>query len=317
MTRITNVGRKRKYLEAGFATETTTTSNEHLVPEVNTDQGDSVHPKKKRKNTKKPKIYGGDEQTPGGIEAERDMSVQGKGEGPSVGRKKVTITKKRGGPKSGHLISSFHHGSLIDSCQVLQLVDTRSAPSNVDSREYQIDKLTRYVLRVAKRAMPPRTVQRQAEKAGVTRIMSTPLLGCVTGMGFPSEVSLTSRRTGVVRPNTRYLAARSQKILSTPSLLPFVSSAHGRAIWLQRVRKTKRRVSIPTEEAVSSAARKRILQKTANFGRKMCRGWLQRRSLALGVGLVQMRMTSMLSSEKMLKYQKTRRRKTGGESGST
>lgn len=115
MTRITNIGRKRKYLEAGFATETTTTSNEHPIPEVNTDQGDSLHPKKKRKNTKKPKVDGDDEQMPGGTEAEGDMSVQVRGEGLSAGRKQVRITKKRGGAKSGHRTSTFHHGGLIVS----------------------------------------------------------------------------------------------------------------------------------------------------------------------------------------------------------
>ena len=107
MTRVTNFGRKRKYLEAGFATESTTTSNEGPVPDVNTaddDQGDSAHPQKKRKRTKKPKVDGGDEQTPGGIEAGGDIGVQGKGEGPSAGQR---ITKKRGGAKSGHCIPSF------------------------------------------------------------------------------------------------------------------------------------------------------------------------------------------------------------------
>jgi hypothetical protein len=107
MTRVTNFGRKRKYLEAGFVTELTSTANEPSVPEVNTasdDQGDSVHPKKKRKRTKKPKVDGGDEQAPGGIEVGGEMGVQTKGEGPSAGQK---MTKKRGGAKSGHCISSF------------------------------------------------------------------------------------------------------------------------------------------------------------------------------------------------------------------
>ena len=106
MTRVTNFGRKRKYLEGGFATELTTTSNEHSVPEVNTagdDQGDSVHPKKKRKRTKKPKVDGGDEQKPGVIEA-GEMGVQSKREGAFAGQK---MTKKRGGSKGGHCISSF------------------------------------------------------------------------------------------------------------------------------------------------------------------------------------------------------------------
>jgi len=83
----------------------TTTSNEQPVPEVNTpddDRGGSVHPKKKRKRTKKPKVDGRDEQTPGGIEAAGDMGVQGKGEGPFAGQK---MTKKRGGAKSGHCVA--------------------------------------------------------------------------------------------------------------------------------------------------------------------------------------------------------------------
>ena len=134
---------------------------------------------------------------------------------------------------------------------------------------------------------------------------------------FLSMSSLTTRRTDVVRRNIRCLAARNQKILSIPSLLLRVSSAQGRVTSLQLVRKTKRRVYIPTEEAVSSVARKRILQKTANFGRKMSQGQPRQRFSALGAKLVQMKMTSILSSERMRKCRKTRRRKTGGENGST
>ncbi|KAF8557687.1 hypothetical protein OG21DRAFT_234877 [Imleria badia] len=106
MTRVTNFGRKRKYLEAGFATESTAT-NEHPASEGNTvdgDQGDSVHPKKKRKRTKKPKVDCGDEQTPGGIEAGGEtVGVRGfdEGERSPAGQKKATIiTKKRSGVKS-------------------------------------------------------------------------------------------------------------------------------------------------------------------------------------------------------------------------
>lgn len=112
MTRVTSFGRKRKYLEAGFATEPTT-SNEHDAFEGNAaddDQGDSVHPGKKRKRTKKPKVGGGDEQMPGGIEAGGEaLGVQGIGEGSpaQAGQNRATIMKKRGGAKSGYYIWSF------------------------------------------------------------------------------------------------------------------------------------------------------------------------------------------------------------------
>ena len=110
MTRVTSFGRKRKYLEAGFATKSTATSNEHTTFEGDTaddDQGDSVHPKKKRKRTKKPKVGGGDEQMPGGIEAGGEaLGVQGIGEGSpaQAGQNRATIMKKRGGAKSGYRI---------------------------------------------------------------------------------------------------------------------------------------------------------------------------------------------------------------------
>lgn len=110
MTRVTNFGRKRKYLEAGFTTELTTTSNEHPASEVNTTNGgraDSVHPKKKRKRTKEPKTDGGDEQTSGGIETEGETGVKGKGDGPSAGQKKPKIMKRHGRTKSSHRIFSI------------------------------------------------------------------------------------------------------------------------------------------------------------------------------------------------------------------
>lgn len=110
MTRVTNFGRKRKYLEAGFATDLTTTSTEQ--PGANTaddDQADAVPPKEKRKRTKKPKVDGGDEQTSSGVEAEGEASGQGKREGPSVGQKKATMREKpkSGRTKSEHCILSF------------------------------------------------------------------------------------------------------------------------------------------------------------------------------------------------------------------
>lgn len=116
MTRVTNFGRKRKYLEAGFATDSTTTPSEHPASEVNTlegGQGDSAHPKK-RKRTKKSKRDGGDEQTSGGVEAEGETGVEGKGGGPSAGQKMSKMMKKRGGVKSGQkLYFIIHCGRLI------------------------------------------------------------------------------------------------------------------------------------------------------------------------------------------------------------
>lgn len=102
MTRVTNFGRKRKYLEAGFATEPRSTPNEQPAPEVNTADGD--HPKKKQKRTKKPRTDGGNEQKQG---RGGEMGVEGKERAPSIGRKKSKITKKRGGAKSVHCILSF------------------------------------------------------------------------------------------------------------------------------------------------------------------------------------------------------------------
>lgn len=191
MTRVTNFGRKRKYLEAGFATDLTTTPSEHSASEVkavDAGQGDSVHPKK-RKRTKKPKTDGGDEQTPGGIEAEGETGVEiGKGRRPSAGQKKPKITKKRGGEKSGQLYFALRRRRLIVSGQALQSAVSRSARSNVGSTEHQIVKLTRYALRVAQRVMLPRTVPGQPEKAETVRRTSTRQSGYVTGLCFPFKV---------------------------------------------------------------------------------------------------------------------------------
>ena len=105
MTRVTNFGRKRNYLEAGFTTEPTT-SNEHPVSTANDDPGDSVQPKKKRKRTKT-NVDVGDEQTLGGNDARGEVGAQGKGKDPAVGQEGASITKKRGGARGGHGIPSF------------------------------------------------------------------------------------------------------------------------------------------------------------------------------------------------------------------
>ncbi|KAF8444855.1 hypothetical protein L210DRAFT_3531192 [Boletus edulis BED1] len=90
---------------AGYFTsdESTATSNQ-LVATADEDQGDSVHPKEKRKKTKKQRVDGGDGQLSGGNEAEGEAGVQGKGEsnwGPSVPKhKKAAMAKKRDGSKN-------------------------------------------------------------------------------------------------------------------------------------------------------------------------------------------------------------------------
>lgn len=108
MTRVTNFGRKRKYLEAGFTTEPTSTSNEQPTSKATAD-GD-VRPKKKRKKTKVSKTGDGNEQRPGGISPEGEKGVGGKEKRASTRQK---ITKKRGVAKSVHCVLSFYAGLTI------------------------------------------------------------------------------------------------------------------------------------------------------------------------------------------------------------
>ncbi|KAF9227160.1 hypothetical protein BS17DRAFT_450127 [Gyrodon lividus] len=103
MTRITNFGRKRKYVEAGFATEPSSTSNQLPASELKTlddvslpAQGDSLPPKKKRKRMKKPKAVDGDQQQPNSSRSagETDGEDKDKGDGPSSVLKAVKKNKK-------------------------------------------------------------------------------------------------------------------------------------------------------------------------------------------------------------------------------
>ncbi|KIK93433.1 hypothetical protein PAXRUDRAFT_828996 [Paxillus rubicundulus Ve08.2h10] len=72
MTRVTNLGRKRKYVEAGFATEPSSTSCPLPASELKNAgdvsslaQGDAAPQKKKRRRTKKPNAADGDQRQPG------------------------------------------------------------------------------------------------------------------------------------------------------------------------------------------------------------------------------------------------------------
>ncbi|KAF9241848.1 hypothetical protein BU15DRAFT_73187 [Melanogaster broomeanus] len=114
MTRITNFGRKRNYVEAGFASEPFSTSNQHPTCEpksVNdvspSTQGDSTPAKKKRKRTKKPKAVVDDERQPGDSKPAGETSGGGKGEGPSSIPKQANKTNKDRRPRVSVAVKGF------------------------------------------------------------------------------------------------------------------------------------------------------------------------------------------------------------------
>lgn len=120
MTRVTNFGRKRAYLEAGFATEPTTKSNEQLASEVTADG----HLKKKRKRTKEPKADGDDEQKAGSNRPGREAGVEGKEKGSSTRQKMAKITKKREGAKGMYLILPRRRLTVSARCGSQRIQDT-------------------------------------------------------------------------------------------------------------------------------------------------------------------------------------------------
>ncbi|KAF8840705.1 hypothetical protein BDN67DRAFT_968147 [Paxillus ammoniavirescens] len=101
MTRVTNLGRKRKYVEAGFATEPSSTSSQHPASELKTvgdvpslAQGDSAPAKKKRKRAKKPKATDSDQKQPGDSKPAEETNGPVKGERAFSVPKEVKKIKK-------------------------------------------------------------------------------------------------------------------------------------------------------------------------------------------------------------------------------
>ncbi|KAG9316803.1 hypothetical protein JVU11DRAFT_2868 [Chiua virens] len=98
MTRVTNFGRKRKYLEAGFATETPNEDRAAEAKTTDSDQGYSVQPKKKRERSGESKTND-DGQSLDDIEANGKPSVKRKGRNVFSGNN-AKIMKKGDGKKS-------------------------------------------------------------------------------------------------------------------------------------------------------------------------------------------------------------------------
>ncbi|KIJ68085.1 hypothetical protein HYDPIDRAFT_107723 [Hydnomerulius pinastri MD-312] len=99
MTRITNFGRKRTYVEASFAGDLPSASHDATEPKaadlaVSSAQGDSAPPKKKRKRTKKSKDVSGDGQQTSDSKPAGEADGEDMGEGPSSGPKKSKKIQK-------------------------------------------------------------------------------------------------------------------------------------------------------------------------------------------------------------------------------
>ncbi|KAH7888922.1 hypothetical protein F5I97DRAFT_1803135 [Phlebopus sp. FC_14] len=97
MTRVTNFGRKRSYVQAGFATEASSASHEHAASDSQTTvhtspsgQPEPVPPKKRRKT--KPKTGKGGEVPSNSTSVAKETTAEDKGEGPSTLRK---VKKKK------------------------------------------------------------------------------------------------------------------------------------------------------------------------------------------------------------------------------
>jgi zinc finger CCHC domain-containing protein 9 len=146
MTRVTDLGRKRKYVEAGFATEPSSTSSQLPASELKTvgevsspAQGDSAPAKKKRKRTKKPKATDSDQKQPGDSKPAEETNGEVKGERAFSVPKEVKKSKKdRGGkcePSNGSSLSLNRAGCLTTFLQPSRSKDMRSVPSSVDLRE--------------------------------------------------------------------------------------------------------------------------------------------------------------------------------------
>lgn len=214
MTRVTDFGRKRKYLEAGFASEPTSTSNEKPVSGSKTadqDQGDSALPKKKRKDTKEQKT-GGIEQVPDGISPGGAVDVGGKEKDASIRQKKAKMTKKRGGAKSVHHVIPLRNAH----CPWLGIAISGYKKRTEQRRLGRIsDRLAETVCFACReKGHAAKDCPTAVGGDGDSQKNANTIVGiCYRFVSSFPELSLTQRYADVVQQNTRCLVARSRKIL--------------------------------------------------------------------------------------------------------
>jgi hypothetical protein len=250
MTRITDFGRKRTHVQAGFPDDSEP-AQEPTEPHASTSTlpsesqpHDQVPPKKKRKRTKKPKENGDEGGEKAGPSEDKAQDTVNSEAAKVVPKKKLKDKRK---PKSrSFAVNNYSCTERLQLGQILLNVPNRDARN-----ELRRNTQTLLVLHVVQKGILQETVQPYVMKPVVVVVVwrDKKLLEYVI---VAVQISILFRDAG------------PQKTLIILFRLHHASCVLVRVTWHHLVHKTRTRVSIQMEAVANSVAKHHIWPKTAD-----------------------------------------------------